>query len=125
MAARIIGQPQPKAGERMSIEDFARAFIVKAKASNPGFDGVHSVYAKVGGYNFNQVYSAYWSAGRLEEGAPESPIDATTRLSAANKLVVRLVSGGAYLILPENARQSKEKTPSTRPSPLDALRENP
>ena len=107
----MSGEKGPKQ-ERMSVEQFTRAFILKARTSWTSEDGVehpaegiHTVITKLHGHNFNEVYRAYQVAGKLQDGAPENPVDATNLLAAAGKLAVRRAKRGAYIILPEDMRE--------------------
>lgn len=101
--------------ERMSIEGFVRAFILKARS--PWTDkegvvheatGINSAIARVNGGTLEEVYQAYLSAGKLQEGAPATSREATDMLRISGKLVIgrgAIVRGrvvGVTLVLPED-----------------------
>lgn len=107
----MAGEKGPKV-ERMSVEQFTRAFILKARTAWTDKDGVehpaqgiHTVITKLHGHNYNEVYRAYQKAGKLQEGAPENPVDATALLEKAGTVAVRRAKRGAYLLLPEDVKE--------------------
>mgnify|MGYP001595507819 CR=1 FL=1 len=104
-------------GERMTVEEFTRQFITKARGE---FAGINTVISKHNGYNFNQWYRSYHSRGMLSVDAPESPVDATQALAAAGKVVIgRSKRTGVYLVLPEDSIRQGDGRKAA--SPLDAL----
>ena len=123
MAAKVTAAVSAK---RMTVEEFTRSFILKARGD---FAGVNSVATKHQGFAFNEWYRSYYGRGLLEESAPESPIDATKALEAAGKL--RIGRGGVnrktghavgvYLVLPEDAYDKNAAASKERVNPLDAL----
>lgn len=114
MAAK--GDKNAGANARVSVEAFTRQFIMAARGE---FAGVNSVISKHKGHNFNEWYRSYYSRGLLEDGAPESPVDATQALASAGKLVIgRSKRTGVYLVLPEHSVRGGERTQA---SALDAL----
>jgi hypothetical protein len=69
-------------------------FVVRAikKLRKPPYKGIHSVYS-----GFNQAFRDYFD---------KDPVEATTRLAQAEKIVTRPVKGGVTLYLPEDAPAS-------------------
>ena len=74
--------------ERLSHEEFIKKAIVSLRKE--GYKGIHTVYS-----GFNNAFKKYY------DGA--SPIEATTKLAAEGKIVIRPVKGGVMLYLPEEA----------------------
>ena len=66
-------------------------FIVKAvkKLRKPPYKGIHSVYS-----GFNRAFRDYFQ---------KDPIETTTSLAEAGKIVTRPVKGGVMIYLPEEA----------------------
>lgn len=74
--------------EKLSYEEFVKKAIVSLRKE--GFKGIHSVYS-----GFNEAFKKYF------EG--ENPVDATNKLAAEGRIVIRPVKGGVMLYLPEDA----------------------
>jgi hypothetical protein len=74
-------------GERLPEQEFVRRAILKLR--KPPYKGIHSVYS-----GFNQAFREYFS---------KDPVEATTRLVEAGKIVTKPAKGGAMLYLPEDA----------------------
>jgi hypothetical protein len=74
--------------EKLSHEEFIKKAIVNLRKE--GFKGIHTVYS-----GFNEAFKKYF------EG--ENPVDATNKLAAEGKIVIRPVKGGVMLYLPEDA----------------------
>ncbi len=123
MASKVLAKA---VAERMSVEQFTRMFITKARGT---YAGVNSVVSKLrittsdGSYaeaNFNDWYRSYQRRGLLEAAAPESPVDATKALEAAGKLVLgRGRPTGVYMVLPEDSIKGQARM--AKASALDAL----
>jgi len=73
---------------KLSHEEFIKKAVVSLRKE--GFKGIHSVYS-----GFNEAFKKYFSG--------ENPVEATTKLSAEGKIVIRPVKGGVMLYLPEEA----------------------
>ena len=74
--------------EKLSHEEFVKRAIVSLRKE--GFKGIHSVYS-----GFNEAFKKYFG--------DENPVDATNKLAAEGKIVIRPVKGGVMLYLPEDA----------------------
>ena len=74
----------------LGLEEFVRLAVVRLRTGN--FRGIHSVYS-----GFNEAFKRYF------EGA--DPVQATTDLAGAGKLVIRPARNGVMLYLPEEAPQ--------------------
>jgi len=74
--------------ERLSHEEFVKKAIVSLRKE--GFKGIHSVYS-----GFNEAFKKYFDG--------ENPVDATNKLAAEGRIVIRPVKGGVMLYLPEDA----------------------
>jgi hypothetical protein len=74
--------------EKLSHEEFVKRAIVSLRKE--GFKGIHSVYS-----GFNEAFKKYFS--------DENPVDATNKLAAEGKIVIRPVKGGVMLYMPEDA----------------------
>ena len=120
MAAKVTATA---VGERMTVEEFTRQFITRARDVSK-FAGINTAITKHQGHNFNEWYRSYYSRGLLVEDAPESPVDATQALAASGKLRIgrgaRTKYGmvGVSLILPEDTVNNGDRKAA---SPLDAL----
>jgi hypothetical protein len=73
---------------KLSHEEFIKKAVVSLRKE--GFKGIHSVYS-----GFNEAFKKYFSG--------ENPVEATNKLSAEGKIVIRPVKGGVMLYLPEEA----------------------
>jgi hypothetical protein len=80
--------------EKLSQEEFIKKAIVSLRKD--GYKGIHTVYS-----GFNEAFKKYYDA--------EDPIQATNKLAAENKLVIRPVKGGVMLYLPEDAPAAKTR----------------
>lgn len=78
--------------EKMSHEEFVKKAIVSLRKE--GYKGIHSVYS-----GFNEAFKKYFDG--------ENPVEATNKLSAEGKIVIRPVRGGVMLYLPEDAPAGK------------------
>jgi hypothetical protein len=74
--------------EKLSHEEFVKRAIVSLRKE--GFKGIHSVYS-----GFNEAFKKYFK--------DENPVDATNKLAAEGKIVIRPVKGGVMLYMPEDA----------------------
>lgn len=74
--------------EKLSHEEFVKRAIVSLRKE--GFKGIHSVYS-----GFNEAFKKYFG--------DENPVDATNKLAAEGKIVIRPVKGGVMLYMPEDA----------------------
>jgi hypothetical protein len=74
--------------EKLSYEEFVKKAIVSLRKE--GFKGIHSVYS-----GFNEAFKKYFDG--------ENPVDATNKLAAEGRIVIRPVKGGVMLYLPEDA----------------------
>ena len=74
--------------EKLSHEEFVKRAIVSLRKE--GFKGIHSVYS-----GFNEAFKKYFG--------DENPVDATSKLAAEGKIVIRPVKGGVMLYMPEDA----------------------
>ncbi len=79
--------------EKLGHEEFIKKAIVSLRKE--GYKGIHTVYS-----GFNSAFKKYF------EGA--NPIEATNKLAAEGKIVLRPVKGGVMLYLPEDAVQTKD-----------------
>jgi len=77
--------------EKLSHEEFIRKAVVSLRKE--GYKGIHSVYS-----GFNAAFKKYFDG--------ENPVEATNKLSAEGKIIIRPVKGGVMLYLPEEAPMS-------------------
>lgn len=78
------------ASDTLSFEGFVRLAVLRLRNAN--FKGIHSVYS-----GFNEAFKKYFEGG--------DPVQATTELAGAGKLVIRPARNGVMLYLPEDAPQ--------------------
>lgn len=71
---------------RLTEEEFVLRAIQNLR--RPGYRGIHSVYS-----GFNEAFRRYFGT---------DPVQATTRLAAEGKIIVRPARGGVMLYLPED-----------------------
>lgn len=71
--------------KKMTEEEFVTLAVVKLRLEN--YRGIHSVYS-----GFNEAFKTYYE-GR-------NPVEATDKLAADKKIVIRPVKGGVMLYLP-------------------------
>ncbi len=74
--------------ERLSHEEFIKQAILKLRTGN--YKGIHSVYS-----GFNEAFKKYYDG--------ENPVQATNKLAAEGKIVIRPAKGGVVLYLPDDA----------------------
>ncbi len=74
--------------EKLSHEEFVKKAIVSLRKE--GFKGIHSVYS-----GFNEAFKKYFNG--------ENPVEATNKLAAEGRIVIRPVKGGVMLYLAEDA----------------------
>ncbi|MEJ2313298.1 MAG: hypothetical protein P8Y85_00660 [Nitrospirota bacterium] len=80
--------------EQVSKEEFIKKAIVSLRKE--GYKGIHTVYS-----GFNEAFKKYFPG--------EDPVQATNKLAAEGKIVIRPVKGGVMLYLPEDT-PSKAQT---------------
>lgn len=86
--------------EKVSQEEFITKAIVSLRKD--GYKGIHTVYA-----GFNEAFKKYFDNA--------DPVQATNKLAAEGKIVIRPVKGGVMLYLPED-------TPAKGQTAEDALK---
>lgn len=77
--------------EKLNHEEFVRKAVVSLRKE--GYKGIHTVYS-----GFNDAFKKYFHG--------ENPVEATNKLAAEGKIVIRPVKGGVMLYLPEEAPAS-------------------
>jgi hypothetical protein len=75
-------------GEKLSYEEFTKRAILKLKKEN--YKGIHSVYS-----GFNEAFRRYYPG--------VNPVDIINQLVEKEKIVIRPVTGGVMLYLPDDA----------------------
>jgi len=76
---------------KISEEEFIKRAIKKLRGR---YKGIHSVYS-----GFNQAFRQYFET---------NPVEATQRLDKEGKIIIRPVTGGVMLYLPEDSPNSQE-----------------
>lgn len=75
-------------GEKLSYEEFTKRAILKLRKGN--YKGIHSVYS-----GFNEAFRRYYPG--------VNPVDIIAQLVKNKKIVIRPVTGGVMLYLPDDS----------------------
>ncbi|MDP2166979.1 MAG: hypothetical protein Q8J64_01470 [Thermodesulfovibrionales bacterium] len=84
--------------EKLSHEEFIKKAITSLRKE--GYKGIHTVYS-----GFNEAFKKYF--------AGEDPVQATNKLAAEGKIIIRPVRGGVMLYLPEDATSTTSTAAET------------
>jgi hypothetical protein len=89
---------------KLSHEEFVRKAVVSLRKE--GYKGIHSVYS-----GFNEAFKKYYPG--------ENPVEATNKLAAEDKIIIRPVKGGVMLYLPEEAPGGSDALQALKKMGLD------